>query len=411
MELLLTESVKGVSMKFKHLFSPIKINTMTLKNRTMGVPFVSGLPSQEGAITDETRERYKREAMGGLGALTIEPGIIQPSKSSHNIRISDDSYIPALKELVDLMRKQDPDLKIGIEFVHFPKTARSGWYQKLTDYTQIDIDNMVKYFADGAKRCVAAGLDYIEFHYAHAASPSNFLSLTNERADEYGGSFENRMKVPTMIYNAVRQVVGAKYPLGVRINGEDFTKGGTTLLQSRVTAKRLCELGFDYISVSAGERGEDALHLVPPGYPPDPARGYSGSRMSPPWYYPDGPNVFLAEGIRRYIREAGFEVPIVTAGKIRTPEFAEQILEQGRADIVGIARAILCDPDWATKAKEGREKDIVKCAACNFCLVQDSKLEEVYCSRWPEGITAAAPIPWLPKNARPAALPKVTEVD
>ena len=115
---------------------------------------------------------------------------------------------------------------------------------------------------------------------------------------------------------------------------------------------------------AAGSRFEDAL---PPaeGSPPDPMSGYSGHRMSPWFWWPDGAHVYLAEGVRDAVRKAGFNTPIVAAGKIREPVHAEKILREEKADIIGLCRALLADPDWPLKAKEGREKDLVHCAACN----------------------------------------------
>ncbi len=239
---------------------------------------------------------------------------------------------------------------------------------------------------------------------AHAYTLSSFLSLSNERKDKYGGGLKNRMRLPIEVYEAVRDVVGDAYPLGVRINGEDFTVPGSTLLQSTRIAKRLAEQGTDYISVSGGSRFEDSPPPSP-NTPPNPMSGYSGHRMSPWYWFPDGTHVFLAEGVKKALRDAGFDTPIVVAGKIRTPKLAEEILQGGKADIIGLCRALLCDPDWPAKAKEGRVKDIVPCTACNWCLESDTRREKVNCSRWPEG-DLVAPTPFTKKQARVSALPK-----
>jgi 2,4-dienoyl-CoA reductase-like NADH-dependent reductase (Old Yellow Enzyme family) len=282
------------------------------------------------------------------------------------------------------------------------KLARSGWRQRVEDFKTEDLPNIVKDHVAAAKRALSAGFDFIEIHMAHAYVLSSFLSLVNKRTDGYGGkSLSNRMKLPIEVYRAVRNLVGEKYPLGIRINGEDFCIPGNTLLQSSRIAKTFAELGADYMSVSAGSRFEDAK-IPAEGNPPDPMSGYSGHRMSPWYWWPDGTHVFLAEGIRKAVRDAGFETPIITAGKIREPKHAEEILAQGKADIIGLCRSLLADPDWPIKAKEGREKEIVKCVACNWCLEADSRYEQVKCSRYPEGFISA-PEPFLPKMARPAA--------
>jgi len=279
----------------------------------------------------------------------------------------------------------------------------------VTDFKPEDLPVIVDLHVNGARRALAAGFDFIELHMAHAYTLSSFLSLSNERTDEYGGPLKNRMRLPVEVYEAVRKEVGDSYPLGVRINGEDFTIKGTTLLQSTRIAKTLAGLGADYVSVSAGSRFEDSKPPEP-DTPPDPMSGYSGHRMSPDWWFPDMTHVYLADPIRRVVRDAGFETPIVTAGKIRTPKQAEQILQGDRADFIGLCRALLCDPDWPQKAKEGRAKDIVTCTACNWCLESDSRMEKVNCSRWPKG-QLNAPMPWSKKDARPSALSREAEGD
>jgi dimethylglycine catabolism A len=232
---------------------------------------------------------------------------------------------------------------------------------------------------------------------AHAYVLSSFLSRSNKRTDGYGGGLSDRMKLPIEVYQAVRNVAGERFPLGVRINGEDFVVDGNTLSQSTAIGRKFAQLGADYISVSAGSRFEDAV--LKEGSAPDPMSGYSGHRMSPWHWWPDGTHVYLAEGIRKAIRDAGLETPVVTAGKIRDPRLAEEILNQGKADIIGLCRALLADPDWPLKCKEGRDKEIVRCVACNWCLEADSRYEQVKCDRYPEGCLHA-PEPFLPKLAR-----------
>ncbi len=340
-------------MRYEKLFSPIFVRGCVFPNRIMSTAAVTRLASEDGHITDAIKERYKRMAQGGLGSMVVEAAVVLPSRSSFNLRVSDDRFIDELKGFVDGIRKVNPNVRIGLQLIHFLKLARSGWRQKVEDLKPEEIKVIPEQFGSGALRAKVAGFDFVEIHMAHFTTLASFLSLVNKRKDEYGGDFEGRVKLPSEVVLAVRHAVGNDFPIGMRMNGEEFTKEGNTLLQSARVARRMAYQSVDYISVSGGERFEDA-EPPPPNFPPFAGTGYSGYRMSPRWWNPDGVQVYLAEGIRKAVREAGFDIPIVTAGKIRTPDLAEEILEQGRADIIGMARVLLADPDWPIKAREGR---------------------------------------------------------
>ncbi len=391
-------------MGYEKLFSPITMKRVTFSNRIQRTSMVSGLATEEGWVTDDMKKRYQREAKGGVGSLVVEASVIIPSKSSFNLRISDDRFVPGLTELVKAVREVNHEIKIGIQIMQHLKISRTGWRQKVEDFKTEELPNIVNDHGAAARRALSAGFDFIEIHMAHAYVLSSLLSRSNKRTDGYGNTLENRMKLPIEVFKAVRNTVGEHFPLGVRINGEDFVVEGNTLAQSTRIARKFAELGADYISVSAGSRFEDAN---PPaeGSPQDPMSGYSGHRMSPWFWWPDGTHVYLSEGVRKAVRDSGFDTPIVIAGKIREPHHAEQILEESKADIIGLCRPLLCDPDWPLKTKEGREKEIVRCVACNWCLEADSKFEKVNCDRWPKG-NINAPEPFLAKMARPGQFKK-----
>ncbi len=391
-------------MSYENLFSPIVMRGVSFPNRIQRTSMVSGLATEEGWVTDDLKKRYQREAKGGVGSIVVEAAVIIPSKSPYNLRISDDRLVPGLAEVVKGIREANREVKIGIQIMQHLKLSRTGWRQKVEDFKTEELPDIVNDHVAAAKRALSAGFDFIEIHMAHAYVLSSFLSRVNKRTDGYGSTLENRMKLPMEVYQAVRRAVGDTYPLGVRINGEDFHVEGNTLTQSTRIARRLAELGADYISVSAGSRFEDAK-TPPEGSPPDPMSGYSGHRMSPWFWWPDGTHVYLAEGIRKAVREAGFNTPVVIAGKIREPKYAEEILKEGKADMIGLCRPLLCDPDWPVKTKEGREKEIVRCVACNWCLEADSRYEKVNCDRWPQG-SMNAPEPFLTKMARPGQFKK-----
>lgn len=164
------------------------------------------------------------------------------------------------------------------------------------------------------------------------------------------------------------------------MNWDEFTMGGNTLLQSRAIALRLAELGLDYISVSAGGKFEDAVYKE--GEALFPYTGYSGHRTMPPFWMPERCNVYLAADISAHLRGHGHGTPIAAAGQIPTAGAAEEILRKKEADLVAIARPILCDPYWPKKSREGREGDILRCTYCNKCKEADEHFQKVLCVQW-----------------------------
>jgi 2,4-dienoyl-CoA reductase-like NADH-dependent reductase (Old Yellow Enzyme family) len=271
---------------------------------------------------------------------------------------------------------------ICVQLTDSLKIARGGWKQNFNDLTIEDIQQIVGYFRQAAIRSREAGFDAIEIHAAHGYTLSSSLSLRNKRGDEYGGNMNGRMKMVTEVYQTVRDALGPDYPIGIRINGEEFIIDGNTLQQSRIIARKCAEMGFDYISISAGGKYEDSLGLIPKyelpaNYPP--FGGYSGFRAMPPAWMPEAVNVYLAADIRETVRKAGYSTPIITAGRIPNPKIAEVILRNEQADIIALSRPLLRDPDWPRKAREGRDKEINLCTYCNYCIERELYDEAGFC--------------------------------
>jgi len=249
-------------MKYPNLFSIIRIRGCPLPNRIMSTAAVTRLAAEDGHITQALTDRYKRLAKGGLGAMVVEAAVVLPSRSSFNLRVSDDQFVPELRKFTDEIRAVNAEVKIGLQLIHFLKLSRSGWRQKVEDLSHQDITIIPQQFASGAVRAKATGFDFVELHMAHFTTLASFLSLVNKRKDVYGGDFEGRVKLPGEVILTVRDAVG-DYPVGLRLNGEEFTKEGNTLLQSARIAIRLAKMGVDYISVSAGDSLTCLLLLVP----------------------------------------------------------------------------------------------------------------------------------------------------
>lgn len=353
---------------YEMLFSPITINGMKLNNRIVMAPAHEGLADNEGYVTPAYSDYYFRRAQGEPGMIVLG-GILVNTRQFPAPRLSDDRFVPAYEEMVGRIHSET-NTKMVAQLYDLLKSAR-GWRQSVEEVPIEQIKQSIDFFEAGAIRAREAGFDAVEIHAAHGVLQADFLSLKNKRKDEYGGKkLENRMRFTGEVYERVRKALGKDYPIGIRINGDEFIIGGTTLTQSKLAAKKLAELGLDYISISVGGKYDDSYGTDPWGltFPYPPWGGYSGFRCMPENYMPEATNVYLAEGIRKTVREAGYGTPIMTAGRITTPELAESILKDGKADLIGICRQIIRDPDWPKKAKEGRPKDIKKCAYCNNCI-------------------------------------------
>jgi len=364
------------------LFEPFTISgKLTLENRIVMPALVTRLATEEGDITQELLERYLLYAKGGTGLIITEAISVKKQKSGPLLRLSEDRFVPALKGMTDRVHGES-DARIAPQIIHFMKISRTGYRQKVEDLSPREIREIPELFAGAAERARAAGFDAVELHFAHAYTMSSFLSRHNQRKDEYGGSQKNRLLLAEEVVEVSRRTVGEDFVLGARINGDEFTVGGNTLQQSRAISKRLAELGLDYISVSAGGKFEDAV--AKQGEALVPYTGYSGHRAMPPHWMPEKVNVYLAADIRKTLREAGYQTPVIAAGRIPNAVVAESVLENGEADLVAVARPTLCDPHWPRKTVEGREQEILRCVYCNKCKEADEAFQKVYCVQWKE---------------------------
>ena len=371
------------------LLEPLDINGMVIPNRVAVPAMVTRLSGEDGFVNQDIIDRYRRYAEGQVGLIVVEAMAIHGAKSGPLLRISDDGFVPGHAELVARVHDAS-DSKIVPQIIHFMKVARSGWRQTIETLTDADIEAIIRQFAEAAARARAAGYDGVELHSAHAYTLSSFLSRHNRRRDRYGGrTLEGRLAMFGRVMTAVRRQVGDDFPVGVRFLAEEAVKGGYTVEDAKLIALRMAQMGADYISLSVGGKFEDAVHRD--GQPLYPYTGYSGDRCMPGDWYPNLPHVHLAAGIKGYLNARGFTVPVISVGKISQPGEAEGLLRDGKADIIGMARQLLSDPDWVKKVASGRADAIVHCIYCNVCKQLDENFKEVHCFLWPKGARQAPP--------------------
>jgi 2,4-dienoyl-CoA reductase-like NADH-dependent reductase (Old Yellow Enzyme family) len=371
-----------MTRSFPKLFEPFSINGMVLPNRIVLPAMVTRLSGEDGYVNQDITDRYVRFAKGEAGLIVVEAMAVHSAKSGPLLRICDESFAPALKDLASKVHDAGPS-KVVPQIIHFLKIARSGWRQKIEDLSKEDIQLVIDQYGQAGVRARECGFDGVELHMAHAYTLSSFLSKRNKRADEYGGkSLENRLRVPLEAVKKVREMVGADFPIGVRFLGEECIKGGYTTEESAMIALRMAQAGVDYISLSAGGKFEDAVHKD--GEVLYPYTGYSGDRCMPPMEYPDGYNLHMAEAAKNMLRKKGYDTPVVATGKIPSPELAEEVLQSNKADLIGMARALLADPDLPKKSRIGESDKIVKCIYWNVCKALDETFHKVVCGLWPK---------------------------
>lgn len=240
-------------------------------------------------------------------------------------------------------------------------------------------------FAAAALRAKSAGFDGVELHFAHAYTMASFLSARNTRADGYGGTRECRVRLPLEVFAAVRAAVGADYTVGCRMLSEDCIEGGSSVEDAEYFATRFAAAGMDFISLSRGGKFEDASQPKV-GEAAYPYTGRSGYECMPSYYSdargPFGRNQDPATRIRKTLRAAGHGTPTVLAGGIHHFRQAEEALNQEHADIIGLARQALADPDWFVKVRSGRGSQVRLCLYTNYCEALDQRHKQVTCELW-----------------------------
>jgi len=266
---------------------------------------------------------------------------------------------------------------------------RMGARERVTDIKFSHIKELPKVlpdlFADAAERAQKAGLDGVELHYAHAYTMASFLSRKNNRTDGYGGDLKNRARLPLEVFSKVRERLGKNYPIGCRFLSDECIEGGSDVDDAAYFGVELAKAGMDFLSLSRGGKFDDAK-LPGVGQAAYPYTGQSGYECMPSYisdkFGPFGRNIAPTALIRKAIKGAGFDTPIVLAGGIHGFEVAEKILQSGEADIVASARQALADPDWFLKVKLGKGEEVRLCTYSNYCEGLDQKHKVVTCKLW-----------------------------
>lgn len=387
------------------LFEEVRLRGTTLPNRLVLPAMVTRLSGEDGFVNDDIRARYVRFAKGGVGLVVLEAMAVHGAKSGPLLRISDDGFVPGLADLRKRMADAGP-ARVVPQIIHFLKISRSGWRQTVDMLSLEELDAIVDAYGLAAVRARRAGMDGVELHMAHAYTLSSFLSRVNPRKDDYGGSLANRLRLPLRVLARVREKVGEDFSVGVRFVGDECIRNGYTTDDAGAIAVALARGGADWISLSAGGKFEDARVIE--GEPLYPYTGYSGDRCMPGAAYPEGANLYIPDAVRGALRAVGIDVPVIAAGKISDRATAEKVVADGKGDLVGMARALLADPDLPRKWQRGDDDKVVRCLYGNVCKALDESFRRVDCTLWPKGLGQAPESDDAEAPAWPVTGPRLT---
>ncbi len=368
-------------MPYPHLLSPLKVGPKTLRNRVLVTAHVPGLA--DGGVPGDRYIAYHRaRARGGVGLqLTGATPVHRTSASIEGAGLIniDDRIVPGYRRLADAVHAEGGC--ILAQLAHYGATISAGeaglplWApspraselvrQVPHEMTAAEIAEVVQAFGAAAGRARAGGLDGVEILGAFGLLIAAFLSpYANTRRDAYGGSLENRLRFAVEVIDAVRTAAGPESIVGMRIAGDELVAGGNDRAAMQEIARRLAATGkLDYLNVIASSNLDRVQRTV--HWPPTPA--------------PHGLFVTLAAGIKQAVA-----LPVFTAGRIVDPDHAERIIAAGEADMVGMTRAHIADPDLVAKLREGRSEDVRRCVGANVCIARVMAGGPVRCLHNPE---------------------------
>jgi len=364
--------------KLEHLFQPIEVGALKLKNRMVMAPMNDSLAAADGSVTDRMVRYYEERAKGGVGLIITGNAYVEEKKgriSAAQFGCFDDRLVPKLSflaetihfynipviiQLVHAGRQADPNIIEGPPVAPSPLSfpATGVVPQELSI---AEIEEIIEQFGRAAVRAKQAGFDGVEVHAAHGYLLSGFVSpATNKRTDKYGGNLEGRTRIVVEVIDLVRGLTGDQFVVGVRMNGMDGVEGGITVEESLKVAKILEATGVDYLHVSAG-------------------MGHLPHLVQQSNHLEQGCLIPYAEAVKREV-----QTPVIAVGSLTNPLMAEEVLKEEKAHLVALGRPLIADPDLPIKAEARRFDDIRTCIRCNVCISRLYESRELACTVNPE---------------------------
>lgn len=348
-------------MKYPKLFTPLKVGTLTFRNRLLSGPNMMCALNPDGSPTDYMVGYYAEKAKGGVAQVTVgDTPVEERGFTTPRHPILTQNTVQKWSEVARAITQHGAIASIELNHGgRISNTAVTGFQTvgpvdevklngtQVKGATKADLEEIANAFGEAAKVAVQAGFQMVMLHGAHGWLLDQMLSPKfNTRTDEFGGSLENRAKFPLMVIAAVRKAVGPKVPIEYRI-GPELTEGGLSI-DEVVQFCLLIEDKVELIHVSAGLDTDPNFAV----------------KTHPTMFLPHMPNVKYAAEVKKHVTKC----PVVTVGSVVTPAEAEQVLEDGKADAIAMVRSLIADPFLPQKAREGHDEDIRPCLRCLDCL-------------------------------------------
>ena len=375
--------------RYHHLFQPIRIGNIEVANRIVHEPTDISSSNADGSVSERDIYHHREVAKGGCGLIIV--GATTPDSKTGRPTVTclvadDDNFIPGLARLAEAvhqygakcavqlqhpgrqcaipryntMSTNDVVLKLpwsaGHEIV-YANAEEKG--KQVRGMTTEEVLEMVDLFGEAAWRVKQAGFDAVELHAAHGYLISSFMSpYINRRNDRFGGSFDNRMRFPLAIIDQIQRKCGRDFPVLVRYSADEWVPGGRDSEESKLVARAFEEVGVAALDLSQCIQES-------------PGAGFD------PMQYPEGWTMYASEAVKQVVK-----IPVIISHTLRDPDYCEQVLAEGKTDMVGLARQILADPYWAAKAYLGKPEKIRKCISCLTGCWQESLMakKEIACA-------------------------------
>jgi 2,4-dienoyl-CoA reductase-like NADH-dependent reductase (Old Yellow Enzyme family)/thioredoxin reductase len=367
-------------LNFPHLFSPLRIGNIRMKNRIIAAPTSPSMITTEGHFTPEIIAYLEEKALGGAAVVTHGEAIVHSrTGKSHNKQLQLDSF--GVKQMLAEATHtvHNAGAYANIQLSHGGKygglasvggdqdccETAYGPSHEITPAGEVMempkelIFEIIEAYKNAAKLCKDCGFDMVMVHAAHGWLFSQFLSpVQNKRTDEFGGPLENRARFLLMALDAVREGVGPRFPVEIRLSGDDITENGLHL-EDCIKVAEMVNDKVDLFNISAGDHDDSALFC----------------RTHPSAFYSHGANVYLAAEIKKHVTK-----PVACVGSLNDPGQMEEIIATGKADIVELGRALVADPYLPLKASKGHADDITPCLRCFECFGETTKTEHIRCT-------------------------------